>query len=318
MENVVIIWSWPAGRTAAIYTGRALLNPLMFEWFMAWWLPAGWQLTTTTSIENFPWFPDGVWWFELVQKMRDQAIKCWARIETKTVDRVDLSSHPFKVFVWDQEIETKSIIITTWATPKRLWILGEARYRKRWISCCAVCDGWLPMFRDKHLVVIWWWNVAMEDALYLTAFASKVTILVRKWEWMLRCSKVMEERVKQEPKIEIMYHTEAKKVLWDDTHMTWLEIINNETNEESTLDCEWLFYAIWHTPNTEFLWWQLELLESGHIKTKPWTMETSVPGVFAAWDVQDPVYRQAITSAGTWAMAWLQAEKYVNWIPSIA
>lgn len=313
MENVVIIWSGPAGRTAAIYTARALLNPLMFEWFMAWWLPAWWQLTTTTDIENFPGFPDWIWWFELVDRMRKQALKFGARIETKTVDKVDLSCRPFKVFVWDQIIETKSIIVTTWATPKRLWILWEVKFWKRWISCCAVCDWWLPMFRDKHLVVIWWWNVAMEDALYLTNFASKVTILVRKWEWMLRCSKVIHERVLQEPKIEIMYHTEAKKILWEDS-MIWLQIVNNETNEESVLECQWLFYAIWHTPNTAFLNWQLELLESWHIKTNPATMETSVPWVFAAWDVQDPVFRQAITSAGTWAMAWLQVEKYIMWI----
>jgi len=314
MENVVIIWSGPAWRTAAIYTGRALLNPLMFEWFMAWGLPAGWQLTTTTDIENFPWFPDWIWGFELVNRMRQQAIKFGARIETKTVDKVDLSSKPFKVFVWDQVIETKSIIVTTWATPKRLGIPGEVRFWKRGISCCAVCDWGLPIFRDKHIVVIWWWNVAMEDALYMTNFASKVTILVRRD--VLRCSKVMHERVLQEPKIEIMYNTEAKKVLWEDS-MTWLEIINNKTNETSTLECQWLFYAIWHTPNTEFLQWQLELLESGHIKTKPGSTETSVPWVFAAWDVQDPEFRQAITSAWTGAMAWLQAEKYVNWIPSV-
>lgn len=311
MENVVIIWSGPAGRTAAIYTARALLNPLMFEWFMAGGLPAWGQLTTTTDIENYPWFPDGIGGFELVNRMRQQALKFGARIETKTVDKVDLSSTPFKVFVWDDVIETKSIIVTTWATPKRLGILWEAKFWKRWISCCAVCDGGLPMFRNKHLAVIGWWNVAMEDALYLTNFASKVTILVRRD--VLRCSKLIHERVLQEPKIEIMYHTEAKKILWEDS-MTWLQIINNQTNEESILECQWLFYAIGHTPNTAFLNGQLELLESGHIKTVPGSTETSVPGVFAAWDVQDPEFRQAITSAGTGCMAWLQVEKYLKWV----
>ena len=153
----------------------------------------------------------------------------------------------------------------------------------------------------------------MEDALYLTNFASKVTIMVRKWEGQLRCSNVIYQRAVQDPKIEIMYHTEAKKVLWEDK-MTWLQIINNEINEESEFACEWMFYAIGHTPNTEFLEWQLELLDSWHIKTNPMTMETSVPWVFAAWDVQDPVYRQAITSAWTWAMAWLQVEKFIKWI----
>lgn len=311
MENVVIIWSWPAWRTAAIYTGRAMLNPLMFEWFMAWWLPAWWQLTTTTDVENFPWFPESIWWFELVQKMRDQSIKYWARIETKTVDKVDLSSNPFKVFVWDNVIETKSIIISTWATAKKLWIPWESKFWMKWVSCCAVCDWWLPMFRDKHIVVVWWWDVAMEDALYLTHFASKVTILVRRD--VLRCSKIVHERVLQESKIEIKYNTQAIEILWDDK-MTWIKILNNKSNEESILDCWWLFYAIGHTPNTEFLQWQLELLDSGHIKTKPGTTETSIPWVFAAWDVQDPIYRQAIVSAGTWAMAWIQVERFLKGI----
>lgn len=309
MENVVIIWSGPAWRTAAIYTGRAQLQPLMFEWFMAWGLPAGWQLTTTTDVENFPGFPTGISGFELVQKMREQAINCGARIQTKTVDKVDLSSQPFKVFVWNDVIETKTIIITTGATAKKLWIPWEAKYRWKWVSCCAVCDWWLPVYRDKHIVVIWWWDVAMEDAMYLTNFASKVTILVRRD--VLRCSKVMHERVLNESKIEIKYHTEALEVLWDE-NITWLKIINNQTNEESILECGWLFYAIWHTPNVEFLDGQLELLESWHIKTKPWTTETSVPWVFAAGDVQDPVYRQAITSAWTGCMAGLQAERYIN------
>ncbi len=314
MENVIIVWSWPAGHTAAIYTAKALLNPLMFEGFMAWWVAAWWQLTTTTTIENFPGFPDGIDGFHLMQNMRQQSINSWTRIETKTVDKVDLSQSPFKVYVWNEILETKSLIIATGATAKRMWLLWEANYRWRWVSACSICDGWLPIFRNQHIVVIWWWDAAMEEAIHLTHFASKVSILVRSDK--LRASKIMQERAKSNPKIEFLRNTEAKEIIGESWwNMTWLKIINNQTNQESILEAKWLFYAIWHTPNTSFLDGQLELDEAGYIITKPWSTQTSVPGVFAAGDVQDKKYRQAITSAGTWCMAALEAEKYLlnNW-----
>lgn len=310
MENIIIVWSWPAWHTAAIYTSKALLNPIMFEWFMAGGVAAWWQLTTTTTIENFPWFPDGIDWFHLMQNMRQQSLNSWAKIETKTVDKIDLSLNPFKVYVWTDVFETKSLIIATGATAKRMWLLWEANYRWRWVSACSICDWWLPMFRGQHIVVIWWWDAAMEEAIHLTHFASKVSILVRSDN--LRASKIMQERAKTNPKIEFLRNTEAKEILWEKWwNMTWLRVINNQTNQESILEVKWLFYAIWHTPNTWFLNGQLELDEAGYIITKPWTTQTSVPGVFAAGDVQDKKYRQAITSAGSWCMAALEAEKYL-------
>lgn len=309
MEKLIIIWSGPAWHTAAIYAARANLEPLMFEWFLAGWVAAWWQLTTTTVVENFPGFPDGIDGTQLMTNMRQQSLNSWTRIETKTVDKVDLSQNPFKVFVWNEVFETKSLIIATGATAKRLGIPGEDKYRQKWISACAVCDWWLPMFRNKHLVIVWWWDVAMEEAMHLSHFAQKVTLLVRRDT--LRASKAMQGKVMNNPKIDIMRNTEAIEVLGDD-FLKWVKIINNQTNEDTNLECWWLFYAIWHTPNTRFLEWQLELDETGYIKTKDWSVETSVKWVFAAGDVQDKKYRQAITSAWTGCMAALDAEKFVS------
>lgn len=311
MENVVIIWSGPAGHTSAIYTAKALLNPLMFEWFMAWGIAAGGQLTTTNVVENFPGFPDGVLWYQLMNQMRQQSLNSWATIQTKTVDKVDLSSHPFKVFVWDDVFQAKSLIIATGATAQRMGLLWEARYRWKGVSACAICDWWLPIFRDQHIVLIWWWDAAMEEAIHLTHFASKVTVLVRRDE--LRASKIMQERAKSNPKIEFMRNTEAKEILWEHWwNMTSLRVVNNKTNEETIIDAKGLFYAIGHTPNTAFLEWQIEIDDQWYIVTKPWSTQTSVPWVFAAWDVQDKKYRQAITSAGSGCMAAIEAEHYLN------
>lgn len=309
MENLVIIWSGPAGHTAAIYAARANLKPLMFEWFLAWWVAAWWQLTTTTVIENFPGFPDWIDGTQLMMNMRQQSLNSWTRIETKTVDKVDLGQNPFKVFVGNEVIETKSLIIATGATAKRLGIPWEDKYRQKWISACAVCDWWLPMFRDKHLVVIWWWDVAMEEAMHLSHFANKVSLIVRRD--VLRASKAMQEKVIDNPKINILRNTEATEAIWDD-FLKWLKIINNKTNEESQIECEGLFYAIWHTPNTSFLEWQINLDDTGYIQTNPWTVETNIKWVFAAWDVADKKYRQAITSAWTGCMAALDAEKFLS------
>ncbi len=310
-ENIVIIWSGPAGHTASIYTAKAMLKPLMFEWFMAGWIAAWWQLTTTTTIENFPWFPTGIDWFHLMSQMREQSINSWTRIETKTVDKVDLSSQPFKVYTGDIMTEAKALIISTWATAKRMWLLWEAEYRGRWVSACAICDGWLPMYRDQHIIVIWWWDAALEEAMHLTHFASKVSLIVRRDEF--RASKAMQEKAFANTKIEVLRNTEATEIVWEDHgNMTWLQIFNNKTDEKSLLEAKWLFYAIWHKPNTDFLDWQLELDQAGYIITKPWTTETSVPWVFAAWDVQDRKYRQAITSAGTGCMSALESEKFLN------
>ena len=307
MEKVIIIWSWPAWHTAAIYAARANLKPLMFEWFMAWWMAAWWQLTTTTIVENFPWFPDWIDGTQLMMNMRQQSLNSWTRIETKTVDKVDLSQKPFRVFVWDDIIETKSIIIATWATAKRLNVKWEDLFRQKWISACAVCDGWLPMFRNQPIIVIWWGDVALEEAIHLAHFASKVFVIVRRD--ILRASKVMQDKIMANKKIEFVWNSEVQEV-YGNQFLEWA-LIKNKNWIESKIECSWLFYAIGHVPNTEFLWWQLELDESWYIKTVAWTTKTSVEWVFAAGDVQDKKYRQAITSAWTWCMAALEVEAFV-------
>lgn len=308
VENVIIIGSGPAGHTAAIYAARANLNPLMFEWFLAGWVAAGGQLTTTTEIENFPGYLS-IGGPELMMKMREQSIHAGTRIETRTVDKVDFQWHPFKVFVGDVIHEANTIIIATGATAKRLHLPGEEMYRQRGISACAVCDGGLPFFRNKHLVVIGWGDTACEEASFLTKFASKVSLLVRRDE--LRASKAMQQRIFDNPKIEVLRHTEGKEVIGDGRMMTGIVVTNNQTWQETTLDAGGLFYAIGHTPNTGFLDGQIQLDDTGYIVTKPWTTQTNIAGVFAAGDVQDKKYRQAITSAGTGCMAAMDAEHWI-------
>lgn len=308
IENLIIIWSGPAGHTAAIYAGRALLEPLMFEWFLAGGIAAWGQLTTTTDIENFPGFPDGIGWPELMSHMRQQSLNSGCRIETKTVIKVDFSVYPYKVWAQGEEEFrlAKTIIIATGAVAKRLWLVWEETYRQNGVSACAVCDGGLPLFRNKHLIVIWGGDSACEEAHYLTKFASKITMLVRRDE--LRASKVMQERVLNHEKIEVLRHTEGQEIVWDGHIMTGMKIINNQTQESIELEAWWLFYAIGHKPNTDFLDGQVALDEAGYIITQDNITETNISGVFAAGDVQDKKYRQAITSAGTGCMAALEAE----------
>ncbi len=312
MENVIIIGSGPAGHTAAIYTARANLKPLMFEGFMAGGVAAGGQLTTTTKVENFPGRPEGIEGIELMARMREQAINCGTRIETKTIDKVDFSSEPLKVFSGNEVYEAKSVIIATGAIAKRLGIPGEKEYRQKWISACAICEWALPIFRNKVLVVIWWGDVAMEEAIHLTHFASKVIILVRSDK--LRASQVMQDRAKANEKIEFRRFTEAKEALGDDKQLTGLKVINNQTNEESIIECWGLFYAIGHKPNTDFLNGQIATDQDGYIITKhaPVHTATNIEGVFAAGDVADKKYRQAITSAASWCMAALEVQQYLQ------
>jgi thioredoxin reductase (NADPH) len=308
VENVVIIGSGPAGHTAAIYAGRANLNPLMFEGEFAAGVAAGGQLTTTTDVENYPGFPGGIQGPDLMMKMREQSEHSGARIETKTVDKVDLSKRPFKVFVGNDVIETKTLIITTGATAKRMGVPGEEQFWQKGISACAVCDGGLPLFRNKPLVVVGGGDSAIEEATYLTKFASSVTLLVRKDHF--RASKAMQDRALANEKLTIMWNTELLEAMGESL-LSKVKIKNNKTNETSTLDASGLFYAIGHTPNTAFLDGQIECDETGYIKTVPGSTKTSVEGVFAAGDVQDKKYRQAITSAGTGCMAALDAEHFL-------
>ncbi|MDE1920330.1 MAG: thioredoxin-disulfide reductase [Candidatus Omnitrophica bacterium] len=307
MENLIIIGSGPAGHTAAVYSARARLNPLMFEGAFAAGVAAGGQLTTTTEVENYPGFlsiPGPL----LMDKMREQSLHCGARILTETVDRVDLSQRPFKVRAAGKEYEAKTLIIATGAQARRMDLPGEERLWQKGISACAVCDGALPFFRNKLLAVVGGGDSAVEESTYLTKFASKVLLLVRRD--MMRASMVMQERAQSNPKIEIMFETLPVEVLGDKS-VSGLKVRNTRTNAESILPVGGLFYAIGHLPNTAFLEDQLELDEVGYIKTRPGTAQTSVEGVFAAGDVQDKVYRQAVTSAGTGCMAALDAEHFL-------
>jgi thioredoxin reductase (NADPH) len=226
-----------------------------------------------------------------------------------TVDKVDLKSNPFKVFAGSKTIQTKAIIVATGATAKRLGLPGEEKLWQKGISACAVCDGALPIFRNKVLVVIGGGDSAGEESTYLTKYASKVILLVRRD--VLRASKVMQERVLSNKKIEVLWNTEALEALGDKA-LTGVKIVNNKTKKESTLEAGGLFYAIGHLPNTAFLNGQLKLDETGYIKNTPGTTKTSVAGVFACGDVQDKVYRQAVTAAGTGCMAALEAERYLE------
>ncbi|MBB1557318.1 MAG: thioredoxin-disulfide reductase [candidate division SR1 bacterium] len=308
-RKVIIIGSGPAGHTAAIYTGKALLEPLMFEGFMAGGIAAGGQLTTTTVVENFPGFPEGIDGSQLMSQMRKQSLNSGAEIQTKTVESVDLSKRPFEVRVGSDVFTADSLIIATGATAKRMHIAGEELFWQKGISACAICDGGLPIFRNKRILVVGGGDAAMEEAIHLTHFASEVVVLVRREQ--LRASKVMQERALNNPKITFLWNTEAVEAVGNQL-LEGVRVVNNQTQERKLIECSGLFYAIGHKPNTDFLDGQLELDEAGYIQTQPGSTQTSVAGVFAAGDVQDKKYRQAITSAGTGCMAALEAEKYLQ------
>ena len=308
MENVIIIGSGPAAHTAGIYTARAELKPLVFEGEMAGGVAAGGQLTTTTEVENFPGFPSGISGPELMIKMREQAENCGARILTKTIEKVDLSQHPFRVWTDEREYQASTIIIATGATAKRMGVIGEETYWQRGISACAVCDGALPIFRNKPLVVVGGGDSACEEASFLTKYASEVILVVRRTE--LRASKVMQDRVKTNPKIRILWNKTLEKAEGE-KHLTQVVIRDTETGTMETVPTNGLFYAIGHVPNTAFLGNQVELDATGYIITVPGTTRTSIPGIFACGDVQDKHYRQAITAAGSGCMAALDAEHFL-------
>ena len=310
MENLIVIGSGPAGQTAAIYAGQANLKPLMFEGLMAGGIAAGGQLTTTTDIHNFPGFPDGVSGLELMFKMREQTLKSGVKILTETVEKVELDVNPFRVVSSSGTYETKTLIIANGAIAQRLGAKGEDQYWQKGVSACAVCDGGLPIFRNQHLVVIGGGDTAIEEALYLTKFARKVTMLVRRN--VFRASKTMQAKAFHNAQIEIMWHTELAGILGDGKKITHLKIRNNQTNKLETIDVAGLFYALGHKPNTEIFKGQLEMDETGYLVTKPNSTMTNIPGVFAAGDVQDHVYRQAIVAAGSGCMAALEAERYLQ------
>jgi thioredoxin reductase (NADPH) len=307
IENVVIIGSGPAGYTAAIYAGRANLKPVVFEGFQAGGLPGG-QLMTTTEVENFPGFPQGITGPELMDKMKAQAERWGAELYTEDVIEVDLSQRPFTVRSEEREFKTHSIIIATGATAKRLGLSSEHQFWSRGISACAICDGATPIFHGAELAVIGGGDSAAEEAIYLTKYGSHVNLLVRGEK--MRASKAMQDRVLSNSKITVRWNTEAVDV-FGNGHMEGIKVRNTTTGEESELRVKGLFYAIGHTPNTGLFKGQLELDDVGYIVTHG-SVETSVEGVFAAGDVQDHEFRQAITAAGTGCMSAMLAERWLS------
>jgi len=310
-ENVVIIGSGPAAHTAAIYAARANLNPVLFEGFMAGGIAAGGQLTTTTDVENFPGFPEGISGPELCERFRAQSARFGTRIFTETVTRIDLSKRPFAYWTDEQEGSAQAVIIATGATAKRDDIPGT-RDNELWqkgVSACAVCDGALPMFRNKPMFVIGGGDSAMEEAGFLTKFASRVFLVHRRDE--LRASQIMQARAKANPKIELLLSHRVDKVEGGNG-VEQVRVTDLKTNVERVIPAAGLFFAIGHVPNTKFLDGQLACDEQGYVVTTPGTTETSVPGVFAAGDVQDKKYRQAITAAGSGCAAALEAEHWLS------
>ncbi|AMD19171.1 HBR270Wp [Eremothecium sinecaudum] len=313
-QKCTIIGSGPAAHTAAIYLARAEIKPTLYEGMFANGIAAGGQLTTTTEIENFPGFPEGLTGSELMDRMKAQSVKFGTEVITETVAKLDLSSKPFKLwteFNEDSEpITTDAVILATGASAKRMHLPGEETYWQQGISACAVCDGAVPIFRNKPLAVVGGGDSACEEAAFLTKYGSKVYMLVRRDQ--MRASNIMQRRVEKNEKIEVLYNTVPLEAKGDGKFLNALRVKNRETNNEYDLAVNGLFYAIGHTPATSIVKGQVDLDDTGYVKVIPGTSMTSVPGVFAAGDVQDSRYRQAITSAGSGCMAALDAEKYIS------
>ncbi|KAI3634927.1 hypothetical protein MIR68_007308 [Amoeboaphelidium protococcarum] len=335
VHQVVIIGSGPAAHTAAIYLGRAQLKPVLYEGFLAGGVAPGGQLTTTTEVENFPGFPEGITGSQLMDRMREQSVKCETTIHTETIAKVDFSQRPFKLWTEAQVEEnaepvlTHSVILATGATARRMYIPGEDKYWNAGISACAVCDGAAPIFRNKPLAVVGGGDTACEEATYLTRYASKVFLLVRRNQ--LRASKVMQERVMKNPKVEIMWNAvpvEAqgekllKKLVIHASEPTTGKPYDKDhaSFQESTLEVSGLFYAIGHVPNTSFIKdektgkLQLKTDAEGYIlhEHPGQSTMTSIEGVFAAGDVVDKQYRQAVTAAGSGCASALDCERWLE------
>ena len=308
VENLVIIGSGPAGYTAAIYAGRANLKPVVFEGYQMGGIPGG-QLMTTTEVENFPGFPEGITGPQLMDRMKAQAVRWGAELYTEDVTYVDLTKRPFVVRSEDREIKTHTIVIATGATAKRLHLQSEEKYWNLGISACAICDGATPIFKNVELAVVGGGDTAAEEAVYLTKYGSRVHMLVRKEE--MRASKAMQDRVLKNPKITVHWNTEPVDV-YGNGKLQGIKLRNTKTGEESDLPVSGLFYAIGHTPNTSLFQGQLELDEVGYIATKHGSVETSVEGVYAVGDVQDHEFRQAITAAGSGCMGAMLAERWLS------
>jgi len=302
--KVVIMGSGPAGLTAALYTARANLEPIVFEG-----LEAGGQLTLTTDVENFPGFPEGILGPELMDSMRKQAERFGAKCVLGEITEVDFSKKPFRIKTSNNELETDTFIISSGATAKMLGLESEKKLLGRGVSTCATCDGFF--FRDQELVVVGGGDSAMEEATFLTKFASKVTIVHRREE--LRASKIMQDRAFKNEKIHFLWDSVVEEVLGDEKNgVSGVRIKNIKTGKTSTVECQGMFVAIGHQPNTHLFEGQLDMDKDGYLITNDKTSETNIDGVFAAGDVQDKRYRQAITAAGSGCMAAMDAERYLE------
>lgn len=302
-EKVIIIGSGPAGLTAAIYSSRARLNPLMIEGD-----EAGGQLMITTEVENYPGFPEGVTGPELISHLRKQAQRFGTRFITRNVTKVDFSKRPFTVQVGKETYTADSVIVSTGASAKWLGLPSEKSYYNKGLSACATCDG--AFFRDQIVGVVGGGDTAMEEAQFLTRFAKEVHIFHRRDSF--RASKIMAERVLKNPKIKVHWNKEIAEILGDGKFLTGVQLRDTQTKALTEFSLQGLFVAIGHKPNTDLFQGALELHESGYIKTKPGSTWTNIEGIFACGDVQDSYYRQAITAAGTGCMAAIDAERWLE------
>jgi thioredoxin reductase (NADPH) len=300
-RSIVVLGSGPAGYTAALYAARANLKPLILKG-----LEAGGQLMLTTDVENYPGFPDGIMGPELMEAMEKQAARFEGEIVAQTATRVDLSERPFGVWAGDEEWRADTIVISTGASAKWLGIPGEERLRGRGVSACATCDGFF--YRDRQLIVVGGGDTAMEEASFLTKFARKVGLVHRRDEF--RASKIMQDRVHENPKIDVIWDSTVEEI-HGDTAVTGATLRNVKTGETTEHPTDGVFMAIGHTPNTSLFERQLELA-NGYIVVEEPTTKTSVPGVFAAGDVTDLVYRQAVTAAGQGCKAAMDAERFLE------
>ena len=303
-HNLIIIGSGPAGLTAAIYAARANLKPIVFEGVQ----PGG-QLTITTDVENYPGFPEGIMGPELMDSFRKQAQRFGAETFYKNVDTIDLSQSPFKLTVGEEVYLANSVVIATGATAKLLGLESESKLMGHGVSACATCDGFF--FKDKEVVVVGGGDSAMEEATFLTKFASKVTIIHRKEEF--RASKIMQKRVFEDPKIDILWNHDVVDMVGEvDKGGLEKAILKNKEGQLVDFKCDGLFLAIGHNPNSKFLNNQLKTDEVGYIVTKADSTETSIKGVFACGDIQDTIYRQAVTAAGSGCMAAIEVERFLE------
>jgi thioredoxin reductase (NADPH) len=301
--NLLIIGSGPAGYTAAIYASRANLKPILYQGIQ----PGG-QLTITTEVENYPGFPEGVQGPELMVHFEQQAKRMGTDIRYGLATKVDFSSRPYKVEIDEEKwIEANAIIISTGASAKWLGLESEQRLNGYGVSACAVCDGFF--FRGKEVAIVGAGDTAAEEALYLSKLATNVHMIVRREE--MRASKVMQERVKTTPNIKTYWNAETDEILGEKT-VEAVRIKNNKTGDKSEIPIRGFFVAIGHTPNSEIFKGYIDMDEAGYIKTVPGTSKTNLEGVFAAGDVQDKIYRQAVTAAGSGCMAALDAERYLS------